>query len=81
MLAKKLAVAAALILGATSLASAQAGRPGAMSYGPGCYGCTFREKALSPGALAHSTFTANLFSPRSLRELGQTAEFSTTATA
>jgi hypothetical protein len=40
MLAKKLAVAAALVLGATSLASAQAGNPGAMSYGPGCYGCT-----------------------------------------
>jgi hypothetical protein len=41
VLAKKLAVAAALVLGATSLASAQAGRPGALSYGFGCYGCTY----------------------------------------
>jgi hypothetical protein len=40
VLAKKLIVAAALVLSATSLASAQAGRPGALSYGDGCYGCT-----------------------------------------
>lgn len=49
MLAKKLIVAAALMLSATSLASAQAGRPGAMSYGDGCYGCT--NRATSAGGL------------------------------
>jgi hypothetical protein len=56
MLAKKLAVAAALVLGATSLASAQAGRPGAVSYGEGCYGCTNSgDSAMSGRGLFDST--------------------------